>query len=97
MLIISGSAEYMAENEKFTKGDRHMLTLFLQKGELEDNLDNIESFLINLGWDEILIEQTEWVADNSTIEHSILQQAYAKAEIQGLSLVAFNEPLACAA
>lgn len=97
MLIISGSAEYMAENEKFTKGDRHIITLFLQNGELEENLANIESFLMNLGWDEILIEQTEWVADNSTIEHSILQQAYAKAETQGLSLVAFNEPMACAA
>jgi len=97
MLIISGSAEYMAENNKFTKGDRHIITLFLNNGELEENLVTIEDFLNNLGWDEILIEQTEWVADNSTIEHSILQQAYAKAENQGLSLVAFNEPLACAA
>ena len=97
MLIISGTAEFITENEKFTKGDRHIITLFSTDENLEGNLDNIENLPNNLGWDEILIEETELLSDDSVIEHSILQQAYDKAEVQGLSLVAYNEPLACAA
>ena len=97
MLIISGSAEFISENERFTKGNRHVITLFSLDENLEQNLQTIETYLNNLGWDEILLEQTESLKDDSNIQHHILQQAYDKAKIQGMSLVAYNDPLACAA
>lgn len=97
MLTISGSAQFTVENGKFSCGDKHLFTLFSVEENFEDNLGNIENFLNNLGWDDIFIEQTELVNDSNAIEHSILKQAYEKAEIEGLSVVINNSPLACEA
>ena len=97
MLTICGSTQCISATAEYKKGATHLFTLFSKSENLDDQLKDIESFMINLGWDEIVIEERVQIENADALEHNILQQAFEKAIDEGLSLVINNVPVSAAA
>ncbi len=93
MLIINGTAELMKENENFNKGDRHEFNMFSLNMPLEDQLSQIEEYLVTRGWDNIEVNNNGIVEDPSAIQHAVLAAAYEKAKDEGFAVTINNQPL----
>lgn len=97
MLIISGSAEFTGEADKFVKGDLHTFTMFCLNENLDDQLEDIEIFFNERDWDQIVIEEAGLIDNENVLENDILKQAYNKANVEKLSVVIQNTPISNAA
>lgn len=93
MLIINGTAELMRDNNEFTSGTRHEFNLFSKEMPFEQQLTQIEEYLMSRGWDNIEIISNGIVSDVEDITHSILQQAYDKAINEGFAVAINNQAL----
>jgi len=93
MLIISGSAEFIGDTNKFTQGDSHAFTMFCSNENLNDELQNIEEYFNGLNWDKIIIEESGIIEDDSKLENNTLKQAFNNAVRDKLSVVIRNEPI----
>jgi len=93
MLIINGTAELMTENDSFNKGDRHEFNMFSLNMPLEDQLTQIEEYLVTRGWDNIEVNNNGIVEDPSDIQHAVLAAAYEKAKSEGFAVTINNQPL----
>lgn len=93
MLIINGTAELMQEHEHFNKGDRHEFNMFSRNMPLEDQLSQIEDYLVSRGWDNIEVADNGIIEDSSSIEHVVLKAAFEKAKEEGLAVTINNQPL----
>ena len=94
MLIINGTAQLMQDNKEFTKGTRHEFNLFSRDMPFEQQLDQIESYFVTRGWDNIEVLSKGVLTSAEEITHSVLQQAYVKAEQDGIALTINNQPIA---
>lgn len=93
MLIINGTAELMTENDSFNKGDRHEFNMFSLNMPLEDQLTQIEEYLVTRGWDNIEVNNNGIVEDPNDIQHAVLAAAYEKAKSEGFAVTINNQPL----
>jgi hypothetical protein len=93
MLIINGTAELMKDNGSFQKGDRHEFNMFSVNMPLEDQLVQIEDYLVSRGWDNIEVADNGIVADPKSIEHGVLIAAYEKAKSEGFAVTINNQAL----
>jgi hypothetical protein len=93
MLIINGTAELMHDNEKFTKGTRHEFNMFSRDMPFEQQLSQIEEYLVDRGWDNIEVLGNGVITNEEDITHNVLQQAYKKAKDEGLAVTVNNQPL----
>tara|TARA_R110001583_G_scaffold86759_2_gene226557 strand:+ start:5410 stop:5694 length:285 start_codon:yes stop_codon:yes gene_type:complete len=93
MLIINGTAELMYENKEFTKGTRHEFNMFSREMPFEQQLTQIEEYLIARGWDNIEVLSNGVINSAEDITHNVLQQAYEKAQSDGLAVTVNNQPL----
>ncbi|NQY86545.1 MAG: hypothetical protein HRT51_02185 [Colwellia sp.] len=93
MLIINGTAELMHNNSELAKGTRHEFNMFSKEMPFEQQLTQIEEYLMTRGWDNIEILSNGIISDVKNITHSILQQAYKKAQKEGLAVTVNNQPL----
>jgi len=94
MLIINGTAQLMQDNKEFTKGTRHEFNLFSRDMPFEQQLDQIENYFVTRGWDNIEVLSNGVLTSAEEITHSVLQQAYVKAEQDGIALTINNQPIA---
>jgi HD superfamily phosphohydrolase len=94
MLIINGTAQLMQDNKEFTKGTRHEFNLFSRDMPFEQQLDQIEDYFVARGWDNIEVLSNGVLTSAEEITHSVLHQAYAKAEQDGIALTINNQPIA---
>ncbi len=90
MLILNGSAEYMLSSGEQVKGDRHGFNMFVKSDHLDDQLNNIEAYLVARGWDNIEITDNGLIENIEGINHSVLIEAFKKAQNEGLSVVVNN-------
>lgn len=93
MLIINGTAELMKDTENLNKGDRYEFNMFSSHMPLEDQLNQIEEYLVTRGWDNIEVVDNGIVGDPNDIEHDILLTAYEKAKSEGFAVTINNQPL----
>tara|TARA_R110000744_G_scaffold209762_7_gene328748 strand:+ start:91 stop:375 length:285 start_codon:yes stop_codon:yes gene_type:complete len=93
MLIINGTAELMNNSNSFNKGDRYEFNMFSLHMPLEDQLAQIEDYLVTRGWDNIEVINNGVVEDPSHIEHEVLAAAYEKAKSEGFAVTINNKPL----
>ena len=93
MLIINGTAELMRDNSELASGTRHEFNMFSKEMPFEQQLTQIEEYLMSRGWDNIEILSNGIVSDVKEITHNILQQAYDKAESEGFAVTVNNQPL----
>lgn len=93
MLIINGTAELMNEYESLKKGDRHEFNMFSLSMPLEDQLTQIEEYLVSRGWDNIEVSSNGIVESGSEIKHAVLLEAYEKAKTEGFSVTINNQAL----
>ncbi|WP_114325245.1 hypothetical protein [Candidatus Colwellia aromaticivorans] len=93
MLIINGTAELIRDNNELTSGTRHEFNMFSKEMPFEQQLTQIEEYLMNRGWDNIEILNNGIISDVNDITHSILQQAYDKAKIEGFAVTINNKAL----
>jgi hypothetical protein len=93
MLIINGTAELVKENQSFNKGDRHEFNMFSLNMPLEDQISQIEEYLVSRGWDNIEVNNNGIVENPNDIQHAILQAAYEKAKVEGFAVTINNQPL----
>lgn len=93
MLIINGTAELMHNSDNFNKGDRHEFNMFSVNMPLEDQLNQIEEYLVTRGWDNIEVNDNGIIEDPKDINHAVLQAAYEKAKSEGFAVTINNQPL----
>jgi hypothetical protein len=93
MLIINGTAELMHDNKEFTKGTRHEFNMFSREMPFEQQLSQIEEYLVTRGWDNIEVVSNGVINSDDDITHKVLQQAYMKAKTDGLAVTVNNQPL----
>ncbi|MBU2869959.1 hypothetical protein [Colwellia sp. E2M01] len=90
MLILNGSAEYMLTTDQYTQGDRHSFNMFVKNDDLNAQLDNIEKYLVGKGWDNIEITDNGLIENIEEISHSVLIEAFKKAQVEGICAVVNN-------
>ncbi len=93
MLIINGTAELMHDNQEFTKGTRHEFNMFSREMPFEQQLTQIEEYLVNRGWDNIEVLNNGVIDNAEAITHGVLQQAFEKAKKEGFAVTVNNQPL----
>ena len=93
MLILNGTAEYMSTNGTPVKGDRHSFNMFVKSDDLDSQLSEIEDYLIKRDWDNIEITDNGLIENIEGISHSVLIEAFKKAQSEGLSVVINNLPI----
>jgi hypothetical protein len=93
MLIINGTAELMRDDSELTSGARHEFNMFSKEMPFEQQLTQIEEYLMSRGWDNIEILSNGIVNDVKDITHSVLQQAYDKAKKEGYAVTVNNQAL----
>ncbi|MCP4321380.1 MAG: hypothetical protein GY787_05945 [Alteromonadales bacterium] len=87
MLILNGTAEYMLTSGEQIKGDRHGFNMFVKSDNLDEQLGDIEAYLIARGWDNIEITDNGLIENIEDINHAVLIEAFKKAQNEGLSVV----------
>jgi HD superfamily phosphohydrolase len=93
MLIINGTAELVGDNKEFTKGTRHEFNMFSRDMPFEQQLTQIEEYLVARGWDNIEVLSNGVINSAESITHNVLQQAYKKAKDEGFAVTVNNQPL----
>jgi hypothetical protein len=83
----------MHDNENFTKGTRHEFNMFSREMPFEQQLSQIEEYLVGRGWDNIEVLGNGVINNEEDITHNVLQQAYKKAKDEGLAVTVNNQPL----
>jgi hypothetical protein len=94
MLIINGTAELMQDNQEFTQGTRHEFNMFSREMPFEQQVSQIEKYLVDRGWDNIEVLSNGVIYDADEVTHSVLKQAYQKASQEGFSVTVNNQALA---
>lgn len=90
MLIINGSAEFMSENSEYVQGSRYAFNMFVKSDNLNDQLKEIEAYLVQRNWDNIEITENGLIENIEGIQHTVLISAFKKAEEEGLAVVIHN-------
>ncbi|MFQ3266474.1 MAG: hypothetical protein ACI9F1_000904 [Colwellia sp.] len=93
MLIINGTAQLMHDNKEFTKGTRHEFNMFSREMPFEQQLSQIEEYLVARGWDNIEVLSNGVINNEEDITHNVLQQAYTKAKNEGFAVTVNNQSL----
>ena len=93
MLIINGTAELMQDNQEFTKGTRHEFNMFSREMPFEQQVTQIEAYLVKRGWDNIEVLSNGVINNAEDITHNILHQAFEKAKKEGFAVTVNNQPL----
>jgi len=93
MLIINGTAELMQDNQEFTQGARHEFNMFSKETPFENQLTEIEEYLVSRGWDNIEILSNGIIDSAEQITHTVMVQAYEKAKDEGFSVTFNTQPL----
>lgn len=93
MLILNGSAQCMLTNGKQVQGNRHGFNMFVKHDDLTAQLTDIEKYLVDRGWDNIEITDNGLIENIEGISHSVLIDAFKKAQSEGLSVVINNHAI----
>lgn len=93
MLIINGTAELMNDSASFQKGDRHEFNMFSINVSLEEQLTQIEDYLVTRGWDNIEVLNNGIIENADDIKHAVLIEAFKKAQAEGFAVTVNNQPL----
>jgi hypothetical protein len=93
MLIINGTAELMHDNKEFTKGTRHEFNMFSKEMPFEQQISQIEEYLVTRGWDNIEVISNGVLNNKEDITHDVLLKAYQKAQNEGFAVTVNNQPL----
>jgi len=93
MLILNGSAEFMLTSGEQIKGNRHGFNMFVKSDDLNTQLVDIEKYLVDRGWDNIEITDNGLIENIEDINHSVLIEAFKKAQTEGLSVVVNNNSI----
>ncbi|WP_085298122.1 hypothetical protein [Cognaticolwellia mytili] len=90
MLILNGSAECIAESNEQTLGNRYAFNMFSSNDNLDEQLAEIEQYLVSRGWDNIEITENGLIDNIEGIQHATLISAFKKAQSEGFSVVINN-------
>ncbi len=93
MLILNGSAQYMLTEGEQVKGNRHGFNMFVKHDDLNEQLADIEKYLVDRGWDNIEITDNGLIENIEGINHAVLIEALKKAQSEGLSVVINNKAM----
>jgi len=93
MLILNGSAECVSKNNEQVLGNIHAFNMFLKNDNLDEQLIDIEKYLVSRGWDNIEITDNGIIDNIEGIKHSALIDAFKKAQNEGFSVVINNNAL----
>lgn len=93
MLIINGTAELIHDSKEFTKGTRHEFNMFSKEMPFEQQLTQIEQYLVTRGWDNIEILNNGIINSAEDITHNVLQLAYEKAHKEGFAVTVNNQSI----
>lgn len=93
MLIINGTAQLMQNNNGFTKGTRHEFNMFSRDMPFEQQLNQIERYFVDRGWDNIEVLSNGVLISPEEITHSVLLEAYIQAQKDGFAVTINNQPI----
>ena len=94
MLLLTGTAEYMEDDEYRIKGERYEFNVFSSSEVLDDELkEEIGIFMGDAGWNEIDIKKTTLVPNEQNIEDKITLEAFNYALKNKFSIVVYGGPV----
>ena len=92
--VLSGYAKCAtANNGKYKLGNKHSIGLLTTDENYQDNINEHETFIKNLGWDSISFCLVEEVEDINTLSNDVLISSFIRAKQNGQSLVVNDLPI----
>ena len=95
MLVLGGNAEsnHAAKSSSFVKGKRYSFSLFTQNESLDEQLASIEQYMMNKGWDNIVIEEQSLLNEAEEVNHEVVAEAILAAKNDGMAGIVHHVPL----
>jgi hypothetical protein len=92
--VLSGYAKCsMTNNDKYKLGNQHSIGLLTTDENYQNNLQNLTTFVKDLGWDSIMFCMVEQVDDINTLNNDVLISSFMRAKANGKSLVVNDLPI----
>ncbi|KZN49442.1 hypothetical protein [Pseudoalteromonas luteoviolacea] len=92
--VLSGYAECSAPHlGKYKLGNKHSIGLLTTDKNYQDNINQLKTFIKNLGWDSITFCVVEEVDDINVLSNDVLISSFQRAQKNGQSLVVNDQPI----
>ncbi|UDM62480.1 hypothetical protein KIJ96_04250 [Pseudoalteromonas piscicida] len=92
--VLSGYAKCaITQQGKYKLGNKHSIGLLTTDENYEDNINKLEAFIKDLGWESITFCMVEAVNDISTLSNDVLISSFLRAQQNGQSLVVNDLPI----
>ncbi|CAM4383711.1 MULTISPECIES: hypothetical protein [Pseudoalteromonas] len=92
--VLSGYAKCaITQQGKYKPGNKHSIGLLTTDENYEDNINKLEAFIKDLGWESITFCMVETVNDISTLSNDVLVSSFLRAQQNGQSLVVNDLPI----
>ncbi len=92
--VLSGYAKCSsAQHGKYKLGNKHSIGLLTTDANYQSNIDQLKSFIKDLGWESITFCMVEEVDDINTLSNDVLISSFLRAKKNGQSLVVNDQPI----
>ncbi|KZN39535.1 hypothetical protein [Pseudoalteromonas luteoviolacea] len=92
--VLSGYAKCSATQKgKYKLGNKHSIGLLTTDENYQDNINQLKTFIRDLGWDSIMFCMVEEVDDINTLSNDVLISSFVRAQKNGQSLVVNDHPI----
>ena len=92
--VLSGYAKCAAaKNGKYKVGNKHSIGLLTTDENYQENIDQLTTFVKNLGWESIMFCMVEEVDDIDVLSNDVLISSFVRAHENGQSLVVNDQPI----
>ncbi|MCF2910060.1 hypothetical protein L1285_17235 [Pseudoalteromonas sp. DL2-H2.2] len=92
--VLSGYAKCSnAQHGKYKPGNKHSIGLLTTDENYQDNINQLKTFITDLGWESITFCMVEEVDDISTLSNDVLISSFLRAQKNGQSLVVNDQPI----
>ncbi|BBN81618.1 hypothetical protein PA25_16030 [Pseudoalteromonas sp. A25] len=92
--VLSGYAKCATTHHgKYKPGNKHSIGLLTTDENYQDNINQLKTFIKDLGWESITFCMVEEVNDINALSHDVLISSFLRAQKNGQSLVVNDLPI----
>ncbi|MCF6441711.1 hypothetical protein L1077_19940 [Pseudoalteromonas luteoviolacea] len=92
--VLSGYAKCSTtDQDKYKLGNKHSIGLLTTDKNYKENINNLKTFIKDLGWDSITFCMVEEVDDINVLSNDVLISSFLRAQKNGQSLVVNDHPI----
>ncbi|NOU49130.1 hypothetical protein HG263_01005 [Pseudoalteromonas sp. JBTF-M23] len=92
--VLSGYAKCSTtHHSKYKPGNKHSIGLLTTDENYQDNINQLKTFIKDLGWESVTFCMVEEVNDISSLSNDVLISSFLRAQKNGQSLVVNDLPI----